>query len=136
MGVVMELDYKKIDLNSLKLDSGIEGKPNVLPDPKGYKMLIILPEFEEKTAGGILLPGQALEREQTASIVGFVYKMGDLCYKDEDKFPTGPWCKEGDFVVFRAYSGTRLKVHGREFRLINDDTVEAVVDDPRGIYRA
>jgi len=136
MGVVMELDYKKIDLNSLKLDSGVEGKPNVLPEPKGYKMLIVLPELKEKTAGGILLPERALEREQTASIVGFVYKMGDLCYKDENKFPTGPWCKEGDFVLFHAYSGTRFKVNGREFRLINDDTVEAVVDDPRGITRA
>jgi chaperonin GroES len=136
MGVVMELDYKKIDLNNLKLDSGVEGKQNVLPDPKGYKMLIILPEFEEKTSAGIILPGQALEREQTASVVGFVLKMGDLCYKDQNKFPTGAWCKEGDWVLFRAYSGSRIKIHGREFRLANDDTVEAVVDDPRGIYRA
>jgi co-chaperonin GroES (HSP10) len=62
--------------------------------------------------------------------------MGDLCYKDENKFPTGAWCQEGDWVLFRAYSGSRIKIHGREFRLINDDTVEAVVDDPRGIYRA
>ncbi|MFN7640722.1 MAG: co-chaperone GroES, partial [bacterium] len=59
-----------------------------------------------------------------------------LCYKDENKFPTCAWCKEGDWVLFRAYSGSRIKIHGREFRLVNDDTVEAVVDDPRGIYRA
>jgi co-chaperonin GroES (HSP10) len=62
--------------------------------------------------------------------------MGSDCYKDESKFPTGPWCKEGDWVVMRAFSGTRISIHGKEFRLINDDTVEAVVDDPRGIQRA
>ena len=62
--------------------------------------------------------------------------MGPDCYKDYAKFPTGPWCSEGDWVVMRAYSGTRINIHGKEFRLINDDTVEAVVNDPRGIQRA
>ena len=66
----------------------------------------------------------------------FVLKMGDTCYKDDARFSSGPWCKEGDFVLIRAYAGTRFKIHGREFRLINDDTVEAVVDDPRGYSRA
>jgi co-chaperonin GroES (HSP10) len=62
--------------------------------------------------------------------------MGDMAYSDKDRFPTGPWCKEGDFVLVRAYSGTRLKIHGTEWRIINDDTVEAIVEDPRGLYRA
>ena len=66
----------------------------------------------------------------------FVLKQGDLCYKDENKFPTGAWCKEGDFVLVRAYAGTRFKIHGREFRMINDDTVLGVVQDPRGYERA
>ena len=70
------------------------------------------------------------------TVCAYVLKMGDLCYKDKDKFPLGPWCKEGDWVIFRAYSGTRIRIHGREFRLINDDTVEAVVEDPRGVSRA
>ena len=107
-----------------------------LPKPKGYKLLVALPEFEEKTDGGIFIPGKVLESEQTASIVGFVLKMGDIAYGDEKKFPTGPWCNVGDWVLFRAYSGTRIKIHGKEFRLINDDSIEAVVEDPRGIRRA
>jgi co-chaperonin GroES (HSP10) len=111
-------------------------KASQLPRPQGYKMLIALPEYEEKTDGGVFLPGQAIDREQTASIVGFVIDLGDLCYLDSNKFPTGAWCKKGDWVIFRAYSGTRIKVHGREFRIINDDTVEAVVEDPRGVKRA
>ena len=72
---------------------------------------------------------------EVASIVGFVIAMGPDCYKDEKRFPTGPWCKEGDFVLMRSYSGTRISIHGKEFRLINDDTPEAVVQDPRGIKR-
>jgi len=83
----------------------------------------------------VYIPEERRSAEETASIVGFVIKMGDLCYQDESKFPTGPWCKEGDWVMFRAYSGTRFKVHSAEFRLINDDTVEAVVQDPRGVRR-
>jgi co-chaperonin GroES (HSP10) len=74
--------------------------------------------------------------EEQTTVVLFVVKMGDLCFTDKDRFPTGPWCKEGDFVLTRPYSGTRVIIHGREFRIINDDTVEAVVEDPRGIRRA
>ena len=73
--------------------------------------------------------------EEQTTVVLFVIKMGDLCYKDESRFPTGPWCKEGDFILVRANTGTRLKIHGREFRIINDDSVEGVVEDPRGISR-
>ncbi len=111
-------------------------KARQLPDPKGYKILIMLPQMEEKTDGGVYIPDSTKSAEETASIVGFVLKMGDLCYADEGKFPTGAWCKEGDWVMFRAYSGTRFKIHGAEFRMINDDTVEAVVQDPRGVKRA
>lgn len=107
-----------------------------LPEPKGYRILIAMPKVEEKTAGGVYMPDGLKDAESTASIMGLVVAMGPDCYKDEDKFPTGPWCKEGEFVVFRSYSGTRFKVEGQEFRLINDDTVEAVIDDPRGFKRA
>lgn len=107
-----------------------------LPAPKGYKLLIALPEIEKKTAGGIYIPDQLRDAEKTASIYGNVIAMGDDAYRDEDKFPSGPFCEVGDWVVFRSYSGTRLKVNGQEFRLINDDSVEAVVKDPRQISRA
>lgn len=107
-----------------------------LPDPKGYKLLIALPKVKEKTDGGVFIPEDRRDAEGTASIIGFVVSMGDDAYGDKTKFPNGPWCKTGDFVIFRSYSGTRFKVQGEEFRLINDDTVEAVVDDPRGYSRA
>ena len=85
--------------------------------------------------GGLILLTSCAYLGILFAIVGFVLKMGDLAYADEKKFPTGPWCKQGDWVVFRAYSGTRIKIYGQEFRIINDDSVEAVVDDPRGIAR-
>lgn len=107
-----------------------------LPEPSGYRLLIAVPEVSEKTQGGVFMPDQLKKAEETASIIGYVVKAGPDAFADANKFPTGPWCKEGDFVIFRSYSGTRFKVMGKEFRLINDDTVEAVVEDPRGYSRA
>ena len=106
-----------------------------MPKPKGYKLLISPVQVDEKTEGGVYMPDSLRDAEGIASIIGFVVKMGDDAYKDEKKFPNGAWCKEGDFVIFRSYSGTRFKIHNEEFRLINDDTVEAVIDDPRGYKR-
>ena len=107
-----------------------------LPEPKGYKLLISPVQIDEKTEGGVYMPDALRDAEGIASIIGFVVKMGDDAYKDKKRFPNGAYCKEGDFVIFRSYSGTRFKIHNEEFRLINDDTVEAVVDDPRGYKRA
>ena len=106
-----------------------------LPEPQGYKLLIAIPKLEEKTIGGVIIPDKLKGMEQTASIIGLVIALGKAAYNDADKFPDGPHCKEGDFVIFRSYSGTRFKLRGEEFRLINDDTVEAVVDDPREYTR-
>jgi len=106
-----------------------------LPEPKGYKLLIGLPEIEDKTEGGLYMPDSLKDAEGIASIIGFVMEMGPDAYLDKEKFPHGAYCKKGDFVIFRSYSGTRFKIHNKEFRLINDDTVEAVVDDPRGYKR-
>ena len=107
-----------------------------LPEPRGYKLLITLPEIEEKTEGGIIKPSEFRHEESIATVVGWVMSMGPDAYANETRFPSGPYCQVGDWVVFRAFSGTRIKVHGKEFRLINDDTVEAVVEDPRGVERA
>ena len=109
--------------------------PSQLPEPKGYRILIALPEPENKTTGGIYKTETELYTEEIATVVGFVLKMGEDCYDDKKKFPSGAWCKEGDWIVFRAFTGTRLKIHGKEFRIINDDNVEAIVQDPRGIER-
>lgn len=107
-----------------------------LPEPKGYRILCAVPDVEEKYSSGILKADTAKRIEENSTVVLFIIKMGDMCYLDKERFPTGPWCKEGDFVLTRAYAGTRFKIHGREFRIINDDTVEGVVEDPRGYSRA
>ena len=107
-----------------------------IPEPSGYKLLIKPLEVKEKTDSGIYITDTLKNAEQTASVIGFVVKAGPDAYKDTEKFPNGPYCKEGDFVIFRSYSGTRFKIEKQEFRLINDDTVEAVIDDPRGYARA
>lgn len=119
-------------------DKTIEGDDllSKLPDPKGYRILIAIPEISQKTEGGVFIPDERRNAEETASLIGYVLKVGPEAYADPNRFPGGPWCKDGDFVIFRSYSGTRFKVHGKEFRLINDDTVEAVVEDPRGYSRA
>lgn len=106
-----------------------------LPEPQGYKLLIALPEADEKTEGGILKAASTIKMEEVGTICGFVIKMGADAYKDKSRFPNGPCCKEGDWVLMRSYSGTRFKIHGKEFRLINDESVEAVVQDPRGIEK-
>ena len=107
-----------------------------LPEPQGWKILVAMPIAEEKTEGGILKAASTVRDEELSNICGYVLKLGSECYKDSKRFPSGAWCKKGDWVVFRAYSGTRIKMYGQEFRLINDDTVEAVVDDPTGVVRA
>jgi co-chaperonin GroES (HSP10) len=117
-------------------DIPIEDRGLQLPDPKGYRILCAIPEAEETYKGGIVKAAAVRTIEEHATVVLFVLKVGDLAYKDETRFPTGPWCKEGDFILTRAYAGTRFKIHGREFRIINDDTVEGVVMDPRGYSRA
>jgi co-chaperonin GroES (HSP10) len=107
-----------------------------LPEPKGWRILVAMPLVEEKTEGGIVKVESTVRDEELSNICGYVLKLGAECYKDKNRFPTGAWCKKGDWVIFRAYSGTRIKMYGQEFRLINDDTVEAVVDDPTGVVRA
>ena len=107
-----------------------------LPEPQGWKILVAMPVAEEKTEVGILKAASTVRDEELSNICGYVLKLGSECYKDSKRFPSGAWCKKGDWVVFRAYSGTRIKMYGHEFRLINDDTVEAVVDDPTGVVRA
>jgi len=113
-----------------------EQKARQLPDPSTYHILCMLPEAEESYESGLLKAGQTLHYEEVLSPVLFVVKMGPDCYKDPIRFPSGPSCKVGDFILVRPNSGTRLKIHGREFRIINDDSVEAVIQDPRGIQRA
>ena len=118
-------------------DAASEEKAATLPEPTGWKLLCITPDVSDKFDGSSIMKADAImKQEEHATTVLFVLKVGPDAYKDAAKFPSGPWCKAGDFVLTRTYSGTRFKVFGKEFRLINDDQVEAVVDDPRGITRA
>jgi hypothetical protein len=111
-------------------------KARQLPDPSGYRILCAIPEAEDKFEGSDLVkPDELVKKDEILTTVLFVVKLGPDCYKDATRFPNGAWCKEGDFILVRPNAGTRVLIHGREFRIINDDSVEAVVQDPRGITR-
>lgn len=111
-------------------------KATQLPAPSGYRILCAVPDIEEKTDGGLYKADITMSNEALLTTVLFVLKLGPDCYNDEKRFPSGPWCREGDFVLARPHAGTRVKIHGKEFRIINDDSVEAVVSDPRGYSRS
>lgn len=112
-------------------------KARQVPDPTGFRILCMVPKIEETYgASGLVKADETKKVEEQTTLVLYVAKLGPEAYADKDRFPNGPWCKEGDFILVRAYSGTRLRIHGTEWRIINDDTVEAVVQDPRGIGRA
>ena len=112
-----------------------EEKAKQLPRPSGYHILCAIPEIEKEYESGIVKADQTIHTEEVLTTVLFVVDLGPDAYLDKNKFPSGPWCKKGDFVLVRPNAGSRLIIHGREFRMINDDTVEGVVDDPRGIKR-
>jgi co-chaperonin GroES (HSP10) len=114
-----------------------EQKAKSLPAPTGWKILCVVPDVADTFENTSIVKADTfMKQEEHATTVLFVLKVGPDAYKDQAKFPTGAWCKEGDFVLVRTYSGTRFKIFGKEFRLINDDQVDAVVEDPRGLTRA
>ena len=133
-----EFDVSAVDLSGI-LNKSDEQKAKQLPDPAGFMLLTVVPEAMEEFADsevGIVKSGTTIWKEEVLTPVLFVVKMGPEAYQDKTRFPSGPRCKIGDFVIVRPNSGTRLKIHGREFRIINDDSVEGTVQDPRGITRA
>jgi co-chaperonin GroES (HSP10) len=129
-----EFDVAAVDLSGI-LNKSKEEKAKQLPEPVTYHLLCFLPEADEEYENGLVKASQTMHYEELLSPVLFVAKMGPDAYKDEKRFPSGPSCKVGDFVLVRPNTGTRIKIHGREMRIINDDSVEAVVQDPRGITR-
>jgi co-chaperonin GroES (HSP10) len=124
-----------VDLSKI-LDAPAEKKAQQIPTPSTYHLLCMVPQAEEEYESGLVKAGNTMHYEEVLTPVLFVAKMGPDAFKDEKRFPNGPSCKVGDFVIVRPNSGTRLKIHGTEWRIINDDSVEAVVEDPRGIQRA
>jgi co-chaperonin GroES (HSP10) len=123
-------------VGAVNLEASNEEKARQVPTPSGYRIMCAVPEVEETYESGLIKADATINFEEKLATVLFVVELGPDCYSDKDRFPTGPWCKKGDFVLVRPNSGTRLLIHGREFRMINDDSVEAVVQDPRGIKRA
>jgi len=104
-----------------------------LPNPTGWRMLILPFQGKKRSDGGVYIPDQVREREQVATVCGYVLKMGPDCYKDTAKFPNGPWCKTGEWVIFGRYAGSRFKIEGGEVRLLNDDEILARISDPNDI---
>ena len=133
-----EFNVAAVDLSGI-LNKPSEDKAKQLPDPRTFHILCVVPEAMQEYAEsevGLIKSNQAMHFEEVLTPVLFVVKLGPDCYKDTTRFPSGPSCREGDFIIVRPNSGTRLKIHGREFRILKDDSVEAVVEDPRGISRA
>jgi len=122
-------------VGSINIEASNEEKAKQLPKPSGYRILCAIPEIDKEYESGLVKADETVHYEEVLTTVLFVIAIGPDCYKDSTRFPTGPWCKEGDFVLVRPNAGTRVIIHGREFRIINDDSVEAVVDEPRGIRR-
>ena len=107
-----------------------------LPIPVGYRILVAMPDVEETFGdSGIIKSSKEIHLDTVMSTIGLVLDVGEEAYSDKDRFPSGPWCKQGDYVMFRMNTGTRFKVRGKEYRLMNDDSIEAVVADPRGVTR-
>jgi hypothetical protein len=128
---------KAVDLSQI-LHKGAEDKAKQLPQPSGYRILCAIPEADsefEDSEIGLVKADETMRYEELLTTVLFVVDMGPDCYADKTKFPSGPWCKKGDFILVRPNAGTRLLIHGREFRVIYDDNVEGTVEDPRGIKR-
>lgn len=133
MSEVLDLS-KAVDLSAV-MNKSKEEKATQLPKPSGYRILCAIPEIEAEYESGLIKADTTIQFEEALTTVLFVVELGPDCYKDATRFPNGAWCKQGDFILVRPNSGSRLVIHGREFRIINDDSVEAVVDDPRGIRR-
>ena len=132
MNLIVPEYYKKI--KSKKIEP-VEKETNLekAPNPTGWRILILPYRGIGKTKGGVLLSDNTVMEQQLHTQVGLVIKMGSDCYKDKEKFPTGPWCKVKDWILFARYAGSRIKIEGGELRLLNDDEILAVVKDPEDI---
>lgn len=137
MSSEVEISGFGLSVHKIKEDAPPEERSaKQLAEPSGYHILLALPEVKSTFDSGIVKADATIDAERVTSVVGFVAKMGPDCYKDPERYPSGPWCKLGDFVLIGAFKGTRIKVHGQEMRMINDDDVLGTVEDPRGYSRA
>ena len=133
---IVDIGGKPLTAQPKEPEVPIEDRAKQLPDPQGYRLLCAIPEIEKETEGGILKIESVIEREELLTTVLFVVKMGPDTYGDTKRFPSGPWCKEGDWVLITRYAGSRIKIEGGELRIINDDEILATLDDPRDVLPA
>ena len=125
---------KKEESHAIRLDQdNIKDVEDQLPEPVGYRILVLPFTPKEKTKGGIIIAQESLDKARIATNCGYVVKMGPMAYGDKEKFPTGPWCKEKDWVIFARYAGSRLPIEGGEVRLLNDDEVLGTIKDPESV---
>ena len=130
----LEAKYEKQDQEATQAPS----KTNLekLPDPTGWRILVMPFQVKEETKGGIIIAQETLDRARAAVQVGYVLKMGPLCYGDKERYPTGPWCKEKDWVIFARYAGSRMQIDGGEIRMLNDDEILGTIGDPKDLIHA
>ena len=128
-----KLEIPKTELVGVKKTKKVTDESQKLPQPTGWRILILPFKMSQKTKGGVILGESTLEKQQVASQVGLVMAMGSQCYKDKERYPEGPWCKEKDWIMFARYAGSRIKIEGGEMRLLNDDEVLATIDSPEDI---
>jgi len=125
---------EKYDQEPKKVEKDLTSEHAKLPEPTGWRILVLPFKMKEKTKGGILITDDVIERSQVASTCGLVLKVGPDAYKDKERYPKGPWCKRGSWVIFARYAGSRMKIDGGEVRLLNDDEVLATVENPEDIF--
>ena len=130
----LEAKYKKQDKQAQEETQSTNLEK--LPDPTGWRLLVMPFKVKEKSEGGVIIAQETLDRARAAVQVGYVLKMGPLCYKDDDKYPTGPWCKPKDWVIFARYAGSRMEIDGGEIRMLNDDEVLGTIEDPKDLIHA
>ena len=128
-----KITLPKTDLVGIKKSKQITKESTKLPQPTGWRILVLPFKMGEKTKGGILMGQDTLEKQQVASQCGNVLAMGPDCYRDKDRYKQGPWCKVGDWVMFARYAGSRIKIEGGEVRLLNDDEILATIKNPEDI---
>ena len=128
-----KITLPKTDLVGIKKSKQITKESTKLPQPTGWRILVLPFKMGEKTKGGILMGQDTLEKQQVASQCGNVLAMGPDCYRDKNRYKQGPWCKVGDWVMFARYAGSRIKIEGGEVRLLNDDEILATIKNPEDI---
>ena len=132
--LALQEKYEEQDKNENKKQEDLSKKESSkLPKPTGWRLLVLPFKMKEKTKGGIIMSDVTIERQQVASQCGLVVALGDQCY-DKERYPEGPWCKKGDWVVFARYAGSRIQIDGGEVRLLNDDEILATIENPEDIF--